>query len=151
MSTIKFVHTNIIAQDWKKLADFYVDVFQCERLEPHRDLSEPWLAEATNIPSARLKGAHLRLPGFAKDEGPTLEIFQYQPQGNSGLVQANDRGFGHIAFLVDNVQEVAKHVLEQGGSQVGEQIQTEIRARLEFRTNFGSRQCFLRDLACTEM
>ena len=32
----KFVHTNLIAQDWKKLADFYEQVFGCQRVLPEK-------------------------------------------------------------------------------------------------------------------
>jgi predicted enzyme related to lactoylglutathione lyase len=27
---MKYAHTNIIARDWEKLAQFYIDVFDCE-------------------------------------------------------------------------------------------------------------------------
>jgi hypothetical protein len=27
---MRFSHTNIAARDWKKLSDFYINVFECE-------------------------------------------------------------------------------------------------------------------------
>jgi len=35
----KYVHTNLIAQDWKKLVRFYGDVFGYIPKGPERDLS----------------------------------------------------------------------------------------------------------------
>jgi len=37
-----------------------------------------------------------------------------------GLPRANECGFGHIAFAVDNVDEALKAVLAAGGGAVGE-------------------------------
>ena len=33
----KYVHTNLIAHDWRKLADFYLSVFGCAPVPPERD------------------------------------------------------------------------------------------------------------------
>ncbi len=76
-SSIKYVHTNIVAEDWKKLAHFYIDVFQCRIKPPERDLSGEWLDTLTSIKNVVIKGVHLELPGYI--DGPTLEIFSYEP------------------------------------------------------------------------
>lgn len=39
----KFVHTNLIAQNWKRLAEFYEEVFGCRPLPPERRLKGQWL------------------------------------------------------------------------------------------------------------
>ena len=75
----KYVHTNLIARDWKQLADFYTRVFGCALVPPERDLAGKWLDDATSVPNAHLLGAHLRLPGYG-GTGPTLEIFQYDAE-----------------------------------------------------------------------
>jgi hypothetical protein len=72
----RFGHLNLIADDWRTLARFYVDLFGCEPVPPERDYSGPDLAAGTGVPDASLKGAHLRLPGHG-ESGPTLEIYQY--------------------------------------------------------------------------
>ena len=74
---MKYVHTNIIARDWKLLADFYIKVFECKPVLPERDIKGDWLEKGTGVKNASLRGIHLLLPGFDND-GPTLEIFQYQ-------------------------------------------------------------------------
>ncbi|PYI79553.1 MAG: hypothetical protein DMF05_09540, partial [Verrucomicrobia bacterium] len=72
----KYVHTNLIARDWERLVRFYREVFGCEPKGPERDLSAAWLDRVNCVPNARLRGVHLRLPGYDED-GPTLEIFSY--------------------------------------------------------------------------
>jgi predicted enzyme related to lactoylglutathione lyase len=70
----KYVHTNLIAKDWWKLAGFYVKVFGCSIVPPERDFKGDKIERGTGIKGIRLQGAHLRLPGYEKD-APTLEIF----------------------------------------------------------------------------
>ncbi|PYI70612.1 MAG: glyoxalase, partial [Verrucomicrobia bacterium] len=72
----KYVHTNLIARDWKRLVQFYSEVFGCQPKGPERDLSGNWLDSVNAVPNAHLRGVHLRLPGYG-DDGPTLEIFSY--------------------------------------------------------------------------
>ena len=115
----KYVHTNLIAKDWKKLVRFYEEVFGCERKGPERDLSAAWLHRVNSVPKARLRGVHLRLPGCG-DDGPTLEIFSYDQLIERGLPRANECGFGHIAFAVENVDEALKAVIAASGGAVGE-------------------------------
>ncbi len=56
---IKYAHTNIITDDWKKLSDFYIAVFGCRPIPPKRDLRGAWLDKATGIKDAHLQGIHL--------------------------------------------------------------------------------------------
>jgi catechol 2,3-dioxygenase-like lactoylglutathione lyase family enzyme len=122
---IKYAHTNIITDDWRRLAEFYITVFGCKPLYPERDLKGEWLDRATTIKGSHLKGIHLRLPGY--DEAlPTLEIFQYDSNENGSSILPNRKGFGHIAFRVDDVPKVLNNVLEHGGSRFGELVETEV-------------------------
>jgi catechol 2,3-dioxygenase-like lactoylglutathione lyase family enzyme len=126
MATVRgaaYVHTNLIARDWKRLAAFYQEVFGCVPVPPERDLSGAWLEAATGVKGAHLRGMHLRLPGA---DGPTLEIFQYQSSPDAGLPAANHLGFMHLAFRVDDVAEAVGAVLEAGGSAVGEVARREV-------------------------
>jgi catechol 2,3-dioxygenase-like lactoylglutathione lyase family enzyme len=125
LTMIKFAHTNIITDDWQRLADFYVKVFQCRILLPERDLSGEWLDKATNVDRAHLRGAHLALPGYDNNL-PTLEIFQYDSNLENSRPEPNRKGFGHIAFKVDDVRQVLDLLLANGGTQLGELVSTEI-------------------------
>ncbi|MDP2982539.1 MAG: hypothetical protein Q8O92_04325 [Candidatus Latescibacter sp.] len=72
----KYVHTNLIAEDWRKLADFYTRVFGCIVVPPERDFAGETLDAGTGLVHAHLRGVHLRLPGWGED-APTIEIFGY--------------------------------------------------------------------------
>jgi glyoxylase I family protein len=116
---MKYKHTNLIARNWDKLAQFYEDVFDCERVLPERHLSGQWLDEGTGVENAKLSGVHLRLPGYG-DAGPTLEVFTYANNQPKPSAAANREGFGHIAFEVVDVIQITEKVLKKGGSKVGE-------------------------------
>jgi predicted enzyme related to lactoylglutathione lyase len=115
----RFVHTNIIAQDWRKLAGFYEQVFGCMPVPPERRLSGQWLEDGTGVPRVVIEGVHLRLPGYG-ERGPTLEIFQYRQQLERQETAINRPGFAHIAFAVDDVKAAREAVIEAGGGVVGE-------------------------------
>lgn len=121
----KYKHTNIIARDWKKLAQFYQEVLGCVILAPERDLEGEWLDQVTGVPKAHLQGAHLQLPGYG-DDGPTLEIFQYTQNEPRPATKANREGIMHLAFEVDNIEDVISAVLQNGGSKVGDITSSEI-------------------------
>jgi len=121
----KFVHTNLIAKDWRRLAQFYERVFGCVPIPPERDLSGEWLERCTGVPGAEIHGMHLRLPGFG-DEGPSLEIFQYNHQTERPETATNRPGFAHIAFRVDDVKAAQREVIAAGGSLIGELVSAEI-------------------------
>jgi len=114
----RYIHTNLIAKDWRRLADFYQQVFGCVPVLPERDLSGEWLERGSGVRDARLQGVHLRLPGFG-DSGPTLEIFQYSESVDAPAPPANRVGFGHIAFSVEDVAAARAAVVSAGGSELG--------------------------------
>jgi catechol 2,3-dioxygenase-like lactoylglutathione lyase family enzyme len=114
MISARYVHTNIIARDWRVLARFYEDVFGCVRVPPERDLSGEWLDRGTGIAKAHVCGAHLRLPGHG-DAGPTIEIFSYDEVAPQSHPVANRVGYGHVAFLVDDVARAMAEVVMHGG------------------------------------
>ncbi|MFZ7101497.1 MAG: VOC family protein [Peptococcaceae bacterium] len=119
--TVKYVHTNLVARDRKKLAEFYIDVFNCKPLYPERDLAGQWLAKLTGINDVRIRGIHLELPGY--ENGPTLEIFQYEPANfKEDAPLLNEQGFRHIAFHVAEVEETAARLVSNGGKVLSEII-----------------------------
>ncbi len=121
----KYVHTNLIARNWKRLVRFYSDVFGCEPKGPERDMSGAWLDSLTSLRNAHLTGVHLRLPGYG-DDGPTLEIFSYDEPVERGSPVANQCGVGHIAFAVDDVDQALQAVIGAGGDAVGNIAATEV-------------------------
>ena len=118
----RYIHTNIVARDWRKLVCFYEDVFDCVYLPPQRNLSGDWLDRGTGVPDAHIEGKHLRLPGFDQN-GPTLEIFSYSHMEENLPPVANRIGLGHLAFSVDDVPDVLEKVIAGGGQALGEIVQ----------------------------
>lgn len=115
---MRFAHTNIAAKDWKVLSDFYIEVFQCKIKPPQRNLSGSWLNRATGLKNAKLEGVHLLLPGYG-DEGPTLEIFTYLEMEKREPIMANCTGLTHIAFEVEDVDQILGNAINNGGQLLG--------------------------------
>jgi len=122
---VKYAHTNLIAADWRTLADFYQHVFGCTPVPPERDLKGAALEAGTGIPGAALRGMHLRLPGYG-DSGPTVEVFQYNQLADRPTTVVNRPGWGHLAFVVEDVAAARAEVLAEGGRPVGEVVTTTI-------------------------
>jgi predicted enzyme related to lactoylglutathione lyase len=121
--SVRYVHTNLIANDWRSLSSFYQEIFGCVPVPPPRDLSGPELEAGTAIPGAHLQGEHLRLPGCGED-GPTLEIYSYAAMLPHPEPLVNRPGYGHLAFAVGDVAAMRQVVLAAGGQAVGEVVCT---------------------------
>jgi predicted enzyme related to lactoylglutathione lyase len=121
----KYGHTNLIAEDWRALANFYQQLFGCVPVPPERDFQGAQIEAGTGIPGAHLRGVHLRLPGYG-DNGPTLEILNYNILESRGKTAVNRPGFGHIAFMVADVAAAQQAVLRAGGRKVAEIVSLQI-------------------------
>jgi predicted enzyme related to lactoylglutathione lyase len=67
------------------------------------------------------------LPGYG-DNGPTVEIFNYNFLEVRNETAVNRPGFGHIAFSVKDVEFAQKAVLKAGGNAVGEIVTIQVSA-----------------------
>lgn len=117
----KYVHTNIIAKDWKKVSLFYQNVFGCKPVPPQRDLRGDWVNRLTGIPDSHIIGEHLTLPGY---DGalPTLEIYSYHNMDINNPKLINGVGLAHLAFEVDDIDSFLKKIKQEGGEQLGEKV-----------------------------
>lgn len=122
---MKYAHTNIVSRNWKDLARFYINVFECKPVPPERKLSGEWLEQGTGLKGASLEGIHLQLPGYG-DDGPTLEIHQYENPIADASSQVNKTGFRHIAFSVESVKKTLKKIIDNGGKALGKITEKEI-------------------------
>jgi len=121
----RYVHTNLIAQDWRLLAGFYQRLFGCVPVPPERNFQGEKLEAGTGVRGAHLRGVHLRLPGYG-DTGPTLEVFNYNILKDHPQTAVNRPGFGHIAFQVEDVEAARAEVLANGGQSVGEIVTLQV-------------------------
>jgi predicted enzyme related to lactoylglutathione lyase len=120
--SVRFSHVNIIAKDWRGLADFYIRVFGCEKILPERHLEGMWLSRLTAISDVKIEGIHLRLPGSSQS-GPTLEIFSYNQNESGENPRLNQTGLAHLAFEVGDVKDTVNLLCENGGNKIGEIVQ----------------------------
>lgn len=124
--SIQFVHVNLIAKDWKKLADFYINVFGCIPVLPERHLSGEWIDAVTQFKDVQIDGVHLALPGFQNEPKITLEIFQYNQMASDTEKALNQPGFAHIAFHVDDIAEILRLFKLNGGRALGKLVEKEM-------------------------
>jgi catechol 2,3-dioxygenase-like lactoylglutathione lyase family enzyme len=134
----RYVHTNLVARDWRVLAAFYTAAFGCRFVPPERDYRGPTLDAGLGLTGAHLTGAHLLLPGHG-DAGPTLEIYHYDELRGMARPSVNQPGYGHLAFEVDDVPAARAEVLALGGSTVGEIV------TLVTKTGAKVTMCYVRD------
>jgi catechol 2,3-dioxygenase-like lactoylglutathione lyase family enzyme len=125
MIKAKYKHTNIVAEDWQRLAEFYQRILGCVPVPPERTSTGEWVERSTGVPGAEVRGIHLRLPGHG-DDGPTLEIFQYNKPEERLETAINRPGLAHLAFEVDDVEATAEAVLAAGGRRVGDLVTAQI-------------------------
>lgn len=124
-SGIRYAHTNLTATDWRRLMAFYVEVFGCEPVSTERDNKGAHFDALTGLVGGSVKGRHLRLPGHG-DRGPTLEIFQFDPQLPAPATALNRPGFAHIAFEVPDVDAKRADILRWGGRDFGQLVTLDI-------------------------
>lgn len=132
---IRYAHTNLIADDWRKIADFYIEVFDCVPVSSERDHHGPLTDRLTGMPGARIMGRHLRLPGHG-DNGPTLEVFSYAKNAPAAPTELHRPGFQHLAFEVDDVEAKRAEILKRGGRDVGEVVTLDIAGAGKLTLNY---------------
>jgi len=119
----RFGHVNVTTHDWRRLADFYGEVFGLEPFGAERDIASPEFDRAVGLSGAHLRGIHLKLPGH--EPGPTIEIYAYDEMAQEGPPAAVNRaGWGHIAFQVPDVVAAVAAVVAAGGSAFGDIVTT---------------------------
>ena len=111
---IKFIHVNIICPDWKKLCNFYNNVFQCTTFGKMKDHQGGYKEQVIGVPGVHVVGQHVLLPGFEKDY-PTLEIFTYSIPGRAYPCDEHGLGINCIGFTCDNMQQTLNHIRSAGG------------------------------------
>jgi predicted enzyme related to lactoylglutathione lyase len=122
---VKYVHTNIVARDWRRLADFYQNVFAMKPVPPERHHHGAWVEALTGVADAVVRGIHLRMPGYG-DDGPTLEIFGYNHAADGPPPAINRPGLAHLAFHVEDVPAARAAVLAAGGRDLGQLVTSKV-------------------------
>ena len=121
----RYAHVNIIAEDWKRLCDFYEQVFDCVPVSSERDHHGPHIDTLTSEPGLRIRGQHMRVPGHGND-GPTIEIFTASKNAEDSPKRLTRSGFAHLAFEVDDVDSRRSQIKELGGDDYGDLVTIDI-------------------------
>lgn len=124
-ASVRYAHTNLVANDWRRLVDFYVRIFNCVPVSSERDHGGPQFDALTARPGIKARGQHLRLPGHG-ERGPTLEIFQFEPHEADLPRELTRPGLAHLAFEVPNVEAKRAQVLDAGGRDLGKLVTIDI-------------------------
>lgn len=122
---MKYIHTNLTVADLDIISKFYQKVFGCIPVRSPDDLDGQWVEDVTAVKNAAIRYVHLTLPGYGPN-GPELELIQYRNKVSHPDKISNCSGYGHLAFSVDDVQEVLQRIIQEGGGAIGEVVTTEV-------------------------
>jgi catechol 2,3-dioxygenase-like lactoylglutathione lyase family enzyme len=121
----RYLHTNLTVRDFDGMLRFYREVFGCEPVRDPQTIDAQWVERITGIAGARLTYVHLRFPGSEVE----LEINAYDNPMRSHAVGADQLGFGHVSFAVDDVQAALDAVRAAGGGALGDPVTAEVPGR----------------------
>ena len=120
-------HVGIVVHDLNAAIDFFVEL----GLEPEGKghVGGPWVERIIGLENVRVQFAMMRMP----DGNGKLELIRFQSpshEGETPAAPANVPGIRHIAFLVDDIDEVLGRLRAHGAELVGEVVRYENMFRL---------------------
>lgn len=122
---MKYIHTNLTVDNLEIISEFYQRVFGCIPVRSTEDLDGQWVEDITAVKNAAIRYVHLTLPGYGSN-GPELELIQYKNEVYHPEKVSNCSGYGHLAFSVENVQDILNKILQEGGGVIGNVVTTEV-------------------------
>jgi len=124
-STIRYAHTSLVASDWRRMVRFYCEVFGCVPVGSARDRKGREVDALTDVKDTVVQGQHLRLPGHGEN-GPTIEIFQFNNNEAAQPPSLMRVGFSHLAFEVADIETKRKEIQMWGGKDYGQLVTLDI-------------------------
>ncbi len=107
----KINHVNIVVSNLEETKAFFLQLgFE---VGDESELSGEWISSIVGLPDVRARYATLSLPGTETN----LEIIEYASppsEKDPNLDRANQIGFRHIAFEVDNIEDEVHRLKEKG-------------------------------------
>ncbi|MBI3979287.1 MAG: VOC family protein [Chloroflexi bacterium] len=111
MPLLGLAHTGLTVRDLHASIAFYTTVLGL-RVTSTYERQGPAIAQITGFPGAHLRIARLRFPD---DTGHELELVEYvAPRGTATDMRTCNPGNGHIAFFVDDIEAVYRHLIAHG-------------------------------------
>ena len=107
-------HINIVTNNIKKSKDFYKNIIGLEETL-YLDLEGAWLESITNFQNPKAKCVFLQ----PDSKNCRIELLEYEnpkttPTNIEKSQQLNHEGIRHIAFEVDNIDEIYQKTLRHG-------------------------------------
>ncbi len=96
-SSIKFIHVNMISEDWRSLCDFYNNCLGSTDFGKLKDHSGAFKEKVIGIKDVHVIGQHILIPDY-KLSYPTFEIFTYSIKGRKNPCDENSLGINQIGF-----------------------------------------------------
>ena len=115
--SLRFIHVNIISEDWKKTIDFYGSICNSEWFGTMKDHSGGYKSKVIGIEGVHVVGQHLWLKGLGKGY-PTLEIFTYSVPGKQEVRTETELGINAIGFAAQDPAGFADVIRQAGGTIV---------------------------------
>ncbi|MCQ2409373.1 MAG: VOC family protein [Clostridia bacterium] len=114
---LKFIHVNIITEDWRGLCDHFNTMFGSEDTGKIKDHSGSFKEGVIGVPGVHVIGKHILLPGFYLSY-PTVEIFEYSIKGKDTVPQLDEIGLSAIGFKSDDLDKDKDIIIKNGGAFV---------------------------------
>ncbi|NQV55083.1 MAG: VOC family protein [Rhodospirillales bacterium] len=126
--TNKIDHTGVTVSDINASLAFYHDVFGFDVTEPRR-LEGEFFETLTGVKDAKLDVAYVEAPGHR------IELLQYTIPGERkpSTLRPSDPGFVHLAFEVEDIDEVVTAIREGGFEPVSKPLTSEAGLRKGWR------------------
>lgn len=110
-------HTGVVVKDIKRAIAFYEGLGMKRKAESIEEGA--YIDQLVGLQDTRLEWAKLELPDHS-----LVELLQYHshPEGNANISTqqiSNRLGCSHIAFTVDDIFEILRYILDNGGSSKG--------------------------------
>lgn len=112
--SLRFIHVNIISEDWKRTIGFYESICDSEWFGGMKDHSGGYKSKVIGIEGVHVVGQHLWLKGLGKGF-PTLEIFSYSVPGNANACDENALGINAVGFVAEDRAKLADAIVKSGG------------------------------------
>lgn len=113
-SGMKFIHVNLITDDWTALCDYYKTVFGATDFGNLKDHSGGYKEKVIGVAGVHVIGHHILLPDY-KASYPTLEIFTYSIQGRKEVCDETALGINAIGFECTDLEKDLESIVNAGG------------------------------------
>lgn len=116
-SGIKFIHVNMISNDWTKLSSFYKNVFGATDFGKLKDHSGAYKEKVIGIKNVHVIGHHILLPNYYLSY-PTFEVFTYLIKGRSEACDDDSLGINAIGLETTDLDKDIELIEKSGGNLI---------------------------------